>query len=68
MSKNKTTVTITAWPLFSVFTAIIGNHIHSSIFWTIFDFLFAPLVWIKWLICHDVTLTIIKEAFSWFLK
>ncbi|MDC7248577.1 MAG: hypothetical protein PQJ49_01500 [Sphaerochaetaceae bacterium] len=49
-------------------TAIIGHHIHGSIAWAIFDFLFYPIAWIKWLICQDVNMTIIKEAFDFFLK
>jgi len=54
--------------LFCLPTAVIGYHIHSSIFWAIIDFIFWPIVWIKWVICHDVTLSIIKDAFSWFLQ
>jgi hypothetical protein len=54
--------------IFSVATATIGYRIHNSIFWAVIDFLFAPLVWLKWLILHEVNLTIIKEAFSFFLS
>ena len=54
--------------IFSLPTAMIGYQIHSSAFWAIMDFLFWPIVWVKWFIFHEVTLTIIKEAFSWFLK
>lgn len=54
--------------LFSLPTAMIGYQIHSSTFWAIMDFIFWPIVWVKWFIFHEVTLTIIKEAFSWFLK
>lgn len=54
--------------LFSLPTAMIGYQIHSSTFWAIMDFIFWPIVWIKWFIFHEVTLSIIKEAFSWFLK
>ena len=50
-----------------VCTAMIGYTIHKSIFWSIMDFMFAPLAWIKWLICHEVTLDIIKKTFDWFL-
>jgi|TARA_B110000967_G_C18589689_1_gene413807 hypothetical protein len=53
--------------LFAVPTALIGHHIHGSLFWAFIDLLFWPLVWIKWLIYHEVTVTIIKETFSWFL-
>ena len=51
-----------------VLTAMIGYTIHSSIFWSLVDFFFAPLVWMKWLVYHEVTLSIIKESFAWFFK
>ncbi len=50
-----------------VATAMIGYHIHHSIFWSICDFLFAPFAWCKWLIMHQVNLTIIRETFGFFL-
>jgi hypothetical protein len=49
-------------------TAMIGYTIHNSIFWSIMDFLFAPIAWIKWLFYHEVSLSIIKETFAFFLK
>lgn len=54
--------------IISISTAIIGYEIHSSIFWSIVDFIFWPLAWLKWMICHEVNLTIIKSAFSFFLS
>lgn len=54
--------------LFSTATAMIGYHIHNSIFWSIMDFIFSVLAWVKWLICQEVNLTIIKETFSFFLS
>ena len=54
--------------IFAIPTGIIGHSIHGSFWWAIFDFLFWPVVWIKWFIFHEVTVTIIKNAFSWFLK
>lgn len=51
-----------------VATAMIGYHIHNSLGWAIMDFLFTPIAWVKWLICHDVNLTIIRETFTFFLK
>lgn len=47
-------------------TAMIGHTIHHSIFWSVVDFIFAPIVWIKWLICHEVTWKIIQNTFTWF--
>ena len=55
------------YTLFAIATAMIGYHIHHSIFFAIINGIFAPFAWIIWLICHDVNLTIIKETFSWFL-
>jgi len=49
-------------------TAIIGHQIHSSVFWAIVDFFFWPFAWIKWIICQEVTMTIITKAFAWFFK
>lgn len=56
------------WFIFSLATAIIGYEIHGSGFWAVVDFIFAPLAWIKWMICQEVNLTIIKSAFDFFLK
>jgi hypothetical protein len=51
---------------FCVITAMIGYHIHGSLFWAIMDFIFAPFAVVKWLIYHQVTLDVIKQTFSWF--
>lgn len=53
--------------IIEIITAIVGYEIHKSIFWTIIDLIFAPVAWAKWIICHEVTLAIIKQAFAWFL-
>lgn len=49
-------------------TAMIGYSIHRSIFWSIIDFVFMPIAWIKWIICKEVNLELIKNTFSWFFK
>ena len=51
-----------------VCTAMAGYQIHGSVLWSILDFFFAPLVWIKWLVLHEVNLTIIKDTFSFFFN
>ncbi len=56
------------YTVFSVLTAMIGYTIHGSLFWAIMDFIFTPIAWIKWLICQEVTLSIIKQTFEWFFK
>lgn len=48
-------------------TTIIGQNIHGT-WWGILDFILWPVVWVKWLICKDVTWSIIKESFSWFMQ
>ena len=54
--------------IFCIATAMIGYTIHHSLGWAIIDFFFAPIAWAKWLICHEVNITIIKETFTWFFK
>ena len=52
--------------ILAIFTATIGYNIHHSIGWTLVDFFFWPLVWVKWFAMHEVNLTLIKQSFSWF--
>lgn len=53
----------------AIMTAIIGHTINDgSIFWAVIDFFFWPFAIIKWLICHEICLTVIKESFSFFMK
>jgi len=53
--------------LFAICTAMIGYNVNEHLgsdhclFWSIMDFIFFPLAWIKWLICKQVTLAIIKS-------
>ncbi len=54
------------WLIFAVATAMVGHTIHHSLLWSCMDFIFAPLTWCKWLVCHEVNMTIIKETFSFF--
>jgi len=56
------------YAIFSICTAMVGYTIHKSIFWSIMDFIFTFIAWTKWLICHEVSLTIIKNTFSFFLN
>ena len=50
----------------AVCTAMIGYHIHRSVFWALLDYIFMPLVWIKWLVCEQVNVSIIKSTFAFF--
>jgi len=54
--------------ILAIATAMIGYTIHNSIFWSIVDFFFMPIAWIKWMICQEVNMTIIKETFAFFLQ
>lgn len=49
-------------------TAMIGYHIHGSVFGAICDWFFWPITWVKWLVLHQVTLSIIKATFTWFFQ
>ena len=57
-----------AFSMMALATAIIGYNIHGSIFWSIMDFFFMPFAWCKWLIMHQVSMSIIRDAFSFFLQ
>lgn len=51
--------------VFGIFTGIVGYTINNeSYFWAIMNGLFWEISWIKWLIYHDVTIPIIKQAFE----
>ena len=50
----------------SIVVGIIGYTIHGSLFWAIIDGFFYPIAIIKWLICHELTLAVIKKTFTWF--
>jgi hypothetical protein len=47
---------------------MVGKEIHGSTIMAIIDFLFAPLAWGIWLFCHEVNISIIRAAFSFFLQ
>jgi hypothetical protein len=54
--------------IMATITSMIGYHIHQSLFWAIVDWCFFPLAWIKWLICEEVSMKIIRETFSFFFN
>ena len=61
-------ITSFIYTVFCVMTAMIGYHIHGSLFWSFMDFCFMPLTWCKWLVCAEVNLTIIRQTFEFFFK
>lgn len=54
------------YQILSFLTAIIGYTIHGNIFYSIVNFLLAPVSWIWWFIGHDVNISIIRETFKFF--
>lgn len=59
---------IALWQVASLCTAMIGYHIHGSLFWAFMDYVFTLFAWAKWLVCQQVTLSIIRDTFSFFWK
>lgn len=53
--------------LFNTATAMVGYTIHDSIIWSIVDFIFSPIALIKWIVCHELTVTVLKTTFSFIL-
>lgn len=67
--KNKKDAKHTLWfTIFSIITAIIGIEIHGNIFFSLINFIFAPLSWLIWLITHTINVTIITNAFEFFFN
>ena len=56
------------YTFFCLATAVVGMEINHNAFWAIVDFFFAPFAWLKWLIYHEVNVSIIKHAFEFFFK
>jgi hypothetical protein len=56
------------YTFFAILTTVIGWNMHHSIFFAVMDFLFWPLVWLKWLLLQQVTLSFIKSCFTNFLS
>jgi hypothetical protein len=54
--------------LFGIVAAKVGYTIHHSIFWAIVDFFFPFFATIKWLLCEEINMSIIKSAFSFFFN
>jgi len=56
------------YTLFCLATAMVGYYRHGSILCSIIDFILAPLVWCKWLLLHQVNITMIKHTFEFFIQ
>lgn len=60
--------------VFSIFTAFVAYEVnanaHSSwpTFWSIVDFFIPFFAWIKWFIYEEVSMSVIRDAFAFFLK
>ena len=53
--------------VFCVCTTMIGQTINDNICLAIIDGIFAPLTWVKWFLCEDVTMSIIAETWRHFI-
>jgi len=56
------------YSIFCLLTAMVGYHIHGSIFWSIMDFFFTPLAILKWILYEQINITIIHQTFEFFFK
>jgi hypothetical protein len=54
--------------LLCIAAAMIGYHIHHSAFWAVVDFFFWPIALIKWLVCQEINMTVIRETFGFLAK
>ena len=52
----------------AVCVAMIGYQIHGDLSWSVLDFIFWPIALIKWLVCHQINLSVVKATFSFLLK
>lgn len=53
----------------AVATGMIGYTLNNnSLFWGIVDGLFYPIALIKWIICEELTLSLIKSTFPFFFN
>ena len=49
-------------------TAMISYEMHSDGWAAFWAFILWPIHLVKWAICHDINLTIIKNTFSFFFE
>jgi hypothetical protein len=56
------------YTLFCVAVAMIGYQIHHNVLYAIFNFIFAPISFIYWLLTHQIYMSLIKETFEFFFK
>ena len=54
--------------LFCVATGMIAHKLYHDVLIAILSAIFWPIAWIKWLICHEVTLNLLKATFQWFFE
>jgi L-lactate permease len=53
----------------AVVVGMIGYKLNNdSFFWGIVDGLFYPIALIKWIVCDELTLTLIKQTFPFFFN
>lgn len=52
----------------AVCVAMIGYQRHGDTLWAIIDFMFWPIAVVKWLIYHEINVSLIKTTFDFLLK
>ncbi len=57
-----------AYLIFCVLTGMVAHRLYHDVLISIISGIFWPIAWIKWLICHEVTLSVLKYTFNWFLN
>jgi hypothetical protein len=68
MKKTYNTSSNYSW-VFAYIVGVLGYNLNNnSLFWGIIDGLFYPIVLIKWLICEELTLSLVKQSFPFFFN
>jgi hypothetical protein len=68
MGEIRDDIRLIIYVLFCVATGMIAHKLYHDVLIAIIAGVFAPISWIKWLICHEVTLSVLKATFDWFFK
>jgi hypothetical protein len=60
--------------IFCVATGMVGYNINVAaasscpLFWSIVDWAFTPIAIVKWLICQQLNMSVIKHTFAFFFN
>lgn len=56
------------YTVLAIATGMIAYRLYHGVLTAIILAIFWPITCIKWLICQEVTLTVLKATFGWFMK